>query len=400
MRIAIFTDTYRPEINGVVTSVDTVCDELREQGHDVFLFAPRYFGREDHNPGTVRFPSIPYPFPQMRERRIALPWGGAFRTFGRLGIDVIHSQVPGTIGIFALVASWIWRVPHVHTYHTHYMEYTHYMPFPRSFSTRAVKWIAQHFCGRCQHVISPSRGMREAIIGHGVDAPISVVPTGIEMRSEQPTKSIDDLFDQYNLGDPTRVAGKRLLVSVGRLGREKNICYLMRALAIIKERHDVHLLMIGNGPDREEVEQLIDRLGLGDRVTLVGYVSHDDVFAFIRNSDLFVFSSVTETQGLVLLESMAVGTPVVAIEGIGVSDLLEDNAGGLATTSSMVDFTTAVDRFLSDDHFLATKRDEALGRAREWSVENQVSKITRIYADSMVDFKQHGLPRYHHRHRF
>ena len=400
MRIAVFTDTYHPEINGVVTSVDTVCDELREQGHDVYLFAPRYFGRRDENPWHIRFPSIPFPFHQMKERRISLPWGGALRKFGKLGIDVIHSQVPGTIGIYAVIAGWLWRVPHVHTYHTHYMEYTHYMPFGLSFSRRAVIWIARRFCGRCQHIISPSHGMRAAILEHGVDAPISVIPTGIDMRVERPIQTLPDLLAKYDFENPARISGKRILVSVGRLGREKNICYLIRALAIIKERHDVHFLMIGNGPDRGEIEELIDRLGLEDRVTLLGYVGHEDVFAFIEQSDLFIFASVTETQGLVLLESMAVGTPTVAIEGIGVSDLLEHDAGGFATRSSMVDFTDAVDRMLSDDELLQRKSVEARNRANEWSVENQVSKIVRTYEDSIEDFRRYGLPRYRHRHRF
>lgn len=400
MRIAIFTDTYRPEINGVVTSVDTVSDELREQGHEVYIFAPRYFGRRDDNPWHIRFPSIPFPLLQMRERRVSLPWGGAFRKFGKLDIDVIHSQVPGTNGIYALIASWLWRVPHVHTYHTQYMEYTHYMPFALGFSRRAVKWIARYFCGRCQHVISPSHGMRATILEHGVDAPVSVVPTGIEMRTDRATQTLSDLFARYELGDPARVSGKRLLVSVGRLGREKNICYLMRALAIIREHHDFHFLMIGNGPDRGEIEELIDQLDLGDRVTLVGYVGHGDVFAFIRQSDLFIFASVTETQGLVLLESMSVGTPVVAIEGIGVSDLLENDMGGLATRSNMADFTDGVERMLSDDEFLRRKSVEALNRAHEWSVENQVFKIIRIYQDSIDDFRRHGLPRYRRRRRY
>ncbi len=400
MRIAIFTDSYRPEINGVVTSVETVCDELRRQGHDVYLFAPRYFGRRDECPWNIRFPSIPFPFPQMKERRISLPWGGALRKFGKLKIDVIHSQVPGTVGIYALIAGWLWRVPHVHTYHTHYMEYTHYMPFPRSFATRAVIWIARHFCGRCQHIISPSHGMRAAILEHGVDAPISVIPTGTDMRMERPTQALSDLLAKYDFRNPARISGKRLLVSVGRLGREKNICYLIRALAIVKERHDVHFLMIGNGPDRGEIEELIDRLGLEDRVTLLGYVGHEDVFAFIEQSDLFIFASVTETQGLVLLESMAVGTPVVAIEGIGVSDLLDHDIGGFATRSSMVDFTDAVDRMLSDDELLHRKSVEARNRANEWSVEKQVSRIVRTYEDSIEDFRRHGLPRYRRRHRF
>lgn len=400
MRIAIFTDTYRPEINGVVTSVDTVADELSRQGHTVFLFAPRYFGRKDPNPSHVRFPSIPFPFRQMKERRISLPWGGALRRFGALDIDVIHSQVPGTVGIYALVASRVWRVPHVHTYHTHYMEYTHYMPFPRSFSTRAVRWIARYFCGRCHHVISPSRGMREIIRGHGVDAPVSVVPTGIDLSLRRTVRGLPELFKKYRLGPIEHVQGKRLLISVGRLGREKNICFLIRAMESIRQRHDVHFLMIGNGPDREEIETEIDRLGLADRVTLVGYVEHEDVFSFLEQSELFIFASLTETQGLVLLESMAMGTPVVALEGIGVADLLEDDTGGLLAREDLDEFTDAVDRILTDHALFERKRAQALERARGWSVENQIVKIVDVYRQSMSDCRRHGLPRYRHRHRF
>jgi len=274
------------------------------------------------------------------------------------------------------------------------------MPFPTSFAKRAVRWIARHFCGRCQHVISPSNGMRQTIQGHGVEAPVSVVPTGVEMRGDRQQTPLDTLFLKYDLGDVSRLEGKRLLISVGRLGREKNVCYLIRALSVIRERHDVHFLMIGDGPDRREVEELVDELDLADHVTLAGYVEHEDVFAFIRHSDLFIFSSVTETQGLALLESMAVGTPVVAIAGYGVSDLLENSTGGFTTSSSMIEFTGAVDRMLSDDSLLREKGKEALERAHDWSVESQVAKIVGIYAESIRDFQAHGLPRHGHRPRY
>ena len=242
--------------------------------------------------------------------------------------------------------------------------------------------------------------MREAIRDHGVDAPISVVPTGIDLRSKHHHQALPELFAKYDLGDPARLLGKRLLVSVGRLGREKNICFLVRALAIIRQRHDVHFLMIGDGPDRGEVEELIERLGLGSNITLVGYVDHEDVFAFLSHGELFIFASLTETQGLVLLESMAVGTPVVALEGIGVSDLLEHDAGGLTTRPTMVEFTNAVDRMLGDPDLLAEKAAEARNRATEWSEENQVSRIISIYHESVADFRKHGLPRFRHRPRF
>ena len=125
-----------------------------------------------------------------------------------------------------------------------------------------------------------------------------------------------------------------------------------------------------------------------------------DVFAFLSHGDLFIFSSMTETQGLVLLESMAVGTPVVAIAGIGVSDLLESETGGIETGPSLKEFTGAVHRMLSDSDLREQKSRESINRARAWSVENQVSKLVSIYADSIADFEKHGLPRFHRRQRY
>lgn len=397
MRVAIFTDSFKPEISGVVTSIDTLMKELRRRGHEVFLFAPRYHGKKATDPSIIDIPSIPYPFRRMKERRLALPWGGALRKSRTLNIDVIHSHVPGTVGIYALLASWLWRVAHVHTYHTHFLLYTHYAPIPHALATRAVKWIVRHFCGRCQHVISPSQGMRKDLLEHGVDAPISVVPTGVDLRVEHPRRIMGELFEKYNLGDPGRIAGRRLLVSIGRLGREKNICFLVRALAILKAKHDVHLLMIGDGPDRGEIEREVRDLGLSGRVSLPGYVRYEDVFSFLGLAQLFIFASVTETQGLVLLESMAVGTPVVAVAGTGISDLMENDAGGLTTKHNVEEFAEAVDRLLTDEPLRRSKSAEAVSRARELSVENLVGDIVSIYDKSIEELRLYGPPRLGHR---
>lgn len=401
MRIAIFTDTYRPEINGVVTSIDTYRTELERQGHDVWIFAPRYFGREDPDPRNVRFPSIPYPFKMMRERRIAWIGPASMLRFGRLKIDVIHSQVPAFMGIYALIISALWRVPHVHTYHTHYMEYTHYMPFPRAFATRAIVWIARHYCGRTNHVIAPSSGIKEAIQSYGVDAPVTVIPTGIDARDRDTQTPLSDLLEKYHLGSASRYSGKRLLASVGRLGREKNIRFLIRAMARMRDLGEpVHLFMIGNGPDRGEIEVEIERHGLAADVTLTGYLDRDDVLSFLRASELFVFASKTETQGLVLLESMAVGTPVVAIDATGVNDLVGDNVGGVATPDDVDSFARTTVDLLRSPRELRRKRAEALRKAALWSVDHQAHRLIAIYGDAIREMRLHGLPRFRHRRRF
>jgi 1,2-diacylglycerol 3-alpha-glucosyltransferase len=401
MRIAIFTDTYRPEINGVVTSIESYRKELERQGHEVYVFAPRYFGMEDSDPGTVRFPSIPFPFPLMKERRLSAPGKGGMRFFGRTGFDIIHSQVPANMGIMALFCSWFWKVPHVHTYHTHYMEYMHYMPFPRSFSRRAIIWIARHFCGRCQYIIAPSATLAGVIRGYGVDAPIAVIPTGVDISAAGLSDDVTSVFRRHHLKVPTGLAGSALLTSVGRLGREKNILFLIRAVArLMKRGENVHLIMIGDGPDRKEIEDEIDRLGCESAVTLTGYLDRTEVLSLIKLSALFVFASQTETQGLVLLESMAVGTPVVALHGPGVTDLMDGDIGGCATSPDIEQFVDAVRKLLHDEQLREAKARGALARAAEWSMTNETRKLLDVYRRSIAEFRHHGLPRYRHRHRY
>lgn len=401
MRIAIFTDTYRPEINGVVTSIDTYRTELERQGHEVWIFAPKYFGKDDPHPRNLRYPSIPYPFKMMKERRIAWMGPVSMLRFGRLRIDVIHSQVPAFMGVYALLVSALWRVPHVHTYHTHYMEYRHYMPFPSSFARRAIIWIARHYCGRTNHVIVPSSGIKEAILSYGVDAPVTVIPTGIDTRDRKTDVPLHDLLARYHLDPAEALSRKRLLVSVGRLGREKNIRFLIRAVARMRDAGEpVHLFMIGNGPDRAEIEVEIETLRLREDVTLTGYVDRDDVLSFLRACELFIFASKTETQGLVLLESMAMGTPVVALDATGVNDLVGDNVGGIATEDDVEQFASATVRLLRSPRLLRRKKEEALQRASLWSIDHQVRRLEAVYEAAIVDMRRHGLPRYLHRRRF
>ena len=401
MRIAIFTDTYRPEINGVVTSIDTYREALSRLGHDVYVFAPRYFGRDPGDPKTIRFPSIPFPFPLMKERRLSAPGNGGMRSFGRLKFDVIHSQVPANMGIIALLCSWFWRVPHIHTYHTHYMEYTHYMPFPRSFARRAVIWIARHFCGRCQAVVVPSDSMATVVSGYGVDSPISVIPTGIDLSGIRLTDDLSSLFRRYGLGDSENLSGRHILTSVGRLGREKNIVFLLQAVAELRRRgENVHFIQIGDGPDRADLEAEIKRLGIADSVTFTGYVTRSDVLSFMAASELFIFASQTETQGLVLLESMAVGTPVVALHGSGITDLMDGGIGGIATRHDLSQFVTEIQRLTSDPKLRERKSAEAIKRAADFTVEKQALKLVELYIESMASFRKHGLPRYHHRERY
>lgn len=394
MTIAIFTDTYAPEINGVTTSIRLIRQELQDRGHTVYLLCPEYGGRLfGDDPDTIRFPSIPYFFKKMKERRFVFPNFRKLFKLRRLGVDVIHSQVPGNIGVYGLIAGWLFGIPHVHTYHTLYMAYVHYMPIPRSISTRSVRWISRKFLGRCQRVVAPSYDIRRELKSYGVDAPIDVIPTGIETRRSHAFLNPAKLKDKYGIR-----ADEPCLLYVGRLGPEKNVQFLFSVMTELRRRgRGAQLLVIGDGPDRTRLEGLVQQAGLRDRVTFAGYIPREQVFSFYHMADLFAFASKTETQGLVLLEAMSVGTPAVAVAVMGVADLMADNKGGIAVRPQTDEFANAVESLLDNNELYMQKRREAEEKAHEWSVSRSVDRMLWSYDQSIRDHKRHGTPRHRHR---
>lgn len=391
MTIAIFTDTYSPEINGVTTAIRLIREELQNRGHTVYLFCPEYGGRVfADDPYTIRFPSIPYFFKKMKERRFVFPHFRKLFRIRRLGIDIIHSQVPGNIGVYGLIAARLFNIPHVHTYHTLYMAYIHYMPIPHAISTRSVRWISRKFLGRCQRVVAPSYDIRRELKSYGVDAPIDVIPTGIETRRSHAFLNPAKLKGKYGIQPD-----EPCLLYVGRLGPEKNVQFLFDVMSELRERgRRVQLLIVGDGPDRARLEGLVRSQDLGSAVTFAGYIPREEVFSFYHMTDLFVFASETETQGLVLLEAMSVGTPVVAVAVMGVADLMTDNRGGIAVRPRVDEFANAVESLLDNDELYRRKRDEAEHKAHDWSVTRSVDRLLWFYEESIRDHRAHGMPRY------
>jgi glycosyltransferase involved in cell wall biosynthesis len=192
--------------------------------------------------------------------------------------------------------------------------------------------------------------------------------------------------------------GDKLMSFVGRIGREKSIDFLLHVVnAMSTERDDFKLVIVGDGPDRAGLEELRDRLGLQDRVIFTGYQSRETVFSVYRASDAFVFSSQTETQGLVLLEAMSMGTPVVAVNAMGVADLEGDGRGGFLTDPTVEDFSRHLTPLLDDPQLQERKSAEALEKAGEWSLEAMTTRLLETYRCAIADYRAHGLPRFRRR---
>jgi len=372
MRIGFFTDTYTPQINGVVTSICLFKKALEDRGHEVFVFAPGP-SREDDNGEVVRFRSVPFVF--QPEMRLASPVSvEALRVLDDLDLDVVHSHDPFSIGLFGLTVARRHKIPYVHTYHTLYPEYVHYV-----WETRLTKKLAERlsrdFCQRCTSIIAPSTKVERYLRNWGVRVPIDIIATGVDVAKYA---AVDDVRIAALRAQAGIQPQERVLVFMGRLGREKNVELLLRALWHSR-LPNVRLMICGDGPHRAELEALVDELNLRKRVSFVGYLQGADSVAAYHCAHAFAFASTTETQGLVIGEAMAAGLPVIAVEDQAVEDFVVRGRTGLIAPAVPEAMGEAIDELLGDDQKLAEYSRAAQERAVHFSIEHQAERLENHY---------------------
>ncbi len=375
MRIAIFTDTYLPQINGVVFSTHTFAKEFEAMGHEVLIIAPQVENGKESTDSVWRFKSLPFPF--QPEHRITSPLSRKLRDFGNQKIDIIHIQTPFFMGHLGQYLGWRHKIPMVHTYHTFWAEYLHYFPLvPKGWRHRVdLLLLSKNFCNRCHHIVVPSVQIQDALEGYKVRKPISVIPTGITVDREVDTQAVSAFRLQWGIQE-----NEKTCIFVGRLGKEKNVYFLLEAFAkIYEQRKATKLLLVGDGPEREGLYRCAEKLGILEAVIFTGYLSHEAVFVAYAASDIILFPSKTETQGLSLLEGMSIGKPAVCLNELGVKQLLENERGGFLTEEKIPNYVAATMRLLSDDALYAAKAEEAKTRASEFSSTQMAKKLLAVY---------------------
>lgn len=382
MNIAIFTETYTPQINGVVVSIETFKTELEKQGHKVFVLCPDYNRKTGDAPNIRRVFSIPYPWKAMKEQRFCVPFPWDIKGFKDLAIDIIHAQVTASsTSFFALAVGRIFHIPVVHTYHTLFIEYVHYTPLPRELARIGVKLLSRFFCNACERIVVPSKRVTRELRSYGVKRPLDVIPTGMDkalLRDVHP-------FKREDYGIPRNRA---ILTFIGRSAKEKNIPFLFRVIDIlIKKGADVHLVLIGDGPERQNLEKESRVLGLSERVTFTGYLSRRNVLSLLEGTALFTSCSMTETQGIVILEALACGVPVVAIDAMGVKDILEDGRGGSLVPPSAELFAEKILTYLGDKEMYKKTSGEAKVKSDYWSSENTAGMLLESYKTAVRDYR-------------
>ena len=379
MRIAHFTNTYKPNINGVSRSVSTFREALTDLGHQVFIFAPGSGKYVDDEPYIFRFPA--FEIPQFNYS-ISIPVSTYVNwTLPRLKPDVIHSNHPVLLGDIAANRAFKFDLPLVFTFHTRYTEYSHYVPLQQAFVKGVIVEGLARYLRKCQHIITPSASIQNILAEHGVDDRVTTIPTGIDL---EPYRDADGrkIRDHFGWGND------RVLVSMGRLAREKNWETLLDACARVMETHaDVRLLLIGDGPQRDELEKYASDLGIANRVTFVGRVPFESVPDHPKAGDLFCFASVTETQGLATMEALAAGLPVVAVDATGTRDVVEEGVDGLLTHNDSQALALAISRLLDDNGLRETFIANAREKVKQFDTKRQAKRLVEVYRQVIEDKK-------------
>ena len=375
MKIAMMTNSYKPFVAGVPVSVERLTEGLRRIGHEVVVFAPSYDTQEEEQ-DVVRYGSllrnvaggfsVPNSLDPIIEER-----------FREEDFDVIHVHHPMMMGETARYLSKRYEVPLVFTYHTRYEQYLHYVGL--SGFGRLMPSYIRHCTTPCDLVIAPTPLMKEYLEEISVKPPVSVLPTGLPMDSFLPDEEkAAQIRRMYLRGR------KHLFVSVSRLAKEKNVEFLIRSVKLIKERRgsDFKLLLVGDGPERKHLQRLAEELGVQEEIVFVGAVPNEEIRNYCHAADLFLFASRSETQGIVLIESMAAGTPVLAVRATGTEDVVICGENGYMTNVSEIEFSEKLMDILEKKE-LQILTEGAKKTAENYHSDLIAAKAEKIYMEAI-----------------
>lgn len=378
MRIAIFSNAYKPVVSGVVTSIALFRRGLIEAGHNVYVIAPEYKDYEDEEPYIFRFPALD--LPEQLDFSLVIPSKISMAPTVR-GIKpaLIHSQHPVWMGDLATAFARDLNLPLVFTFHSRYDEYAQqYVPIAPELAGIVTDEIIKRYLEKCTHVVAPTSSIRDLILqSYDADVPVTVVPTPVDLSLYH------DLASE-RVRAALGLENVEVLLYVGRLAKEKSLDFLLRAFAkIVTQRPQTRLLVVGKGPHERRLRRLTRKLDLGERVIFTGSIPHSEVPHYAAAADLFVFPSVTETQGLVLVEAMAAGTPVVAVEALGSVDVLAEG-GGLLVPAQEEAFADAVLELMADEPRRRALGREAAQAAQRYAVPVATARLLAVYEEAIA----------------
>ena len=329
MNIGLFTDTYFPQLSGVATSIKTLKDALEEQGHNVFIFTTTdpHIKKGIIEPNVFRFSSIP--FVSFTDRRIAFRgFFEATKVAKEVKLDIVHTQTEFALGTMGKYVAHQLKIPAIHTYHTMYEDYLHYVLNGHLLRPYHVKQFTRGYLKNMDGVIAPSERVEALLERYGVKIPIRVIPTGVDIKSMNEADN-RDIRAELDIDKDTPV-----ILTLSRIAAEKKIDHILDVMPdIIEEFPKVKLVIAGDGPDVKMLKEHVERLTLEDYVIFTGEIAHEDVGNYYKMADLFVSASDTETQGLTYIEALAAGTQCVVYDTDYTERVFDDEMYGKIFTT-------------------------------------------------------------------
>lgn len=381
MNIGIFMDTYEPQVNGVVTSTKMLKEELEKLGHNVTIITIKTPDCQENNEdGIIRLSSFSVPL--IPEQRLGyLSSYKIIKQIKELNLDLVHTQTEFSIGLLGRLLAKFFDLPVVHTYHTMYEDYMHYITggkFMEPASKLAQK-ITKLYCKNCDQIIAPTEKVQEALLDYGVEDKIEVIPTGIRL-----TKFREDNYNKQEVLELKEELGiakeDPVVLYIGRVAEEKSIDVVIKEFAkSLKKLPEAKLLIVGDGPSRTGLEELTAKLDITNSVIFAGEQPWAEIGKYYQLGDAFVSASTTETQGLTFVEAMAAKVPVVAKYDKNLEDMIQDQVNGLVFDKDE-ELSTLLVEVLTNE--IKTKQlvEQAYQDAQELSAQQFAKKVEKIYA--------------------
>lgn len=382
-------DLYKPHVSGVTNHVALTKATLMEMGHEVYVFT---FGEEDFvddEPNVLRSPGLPLTIPAADlDVQISLRYSREAQHLLR-SMDVVHVHHPSISGRLALRYCRPRRIPIVYTNHTRYdLYYQAYLPWmPDVFGEAFFRTFLPLFCRAMDLVVAPSNGLKSVLEDLGVEVPIAVVPNGVDLKPALgKVKAIERAA--LNL-----TAEQLVLLYVGRLGPEKNLPFLLRAFGGAAQAYDdLRLVVVGDGPERDNLEDRVKVMGLAGKVIFTGMVPYTDIPRYLKMADVFVTASVTEVHPLTVIEAMAAGLPVLGIHSPGISDTVRDVETGFLSKEELPEFTAKLIRIATNETERKHMSLRAVEVAKTFAIEKTSVLLLEQYEHAIQLVKQKPQP--------
>lgn len=395
MRIGIFTDTYPPYINGVSTSIKMLEKSLKEKGHQVYIVAVNpnkmKYVYED-NGKVIRLPGIPIGIYDYRLTGI-YPMR-VIKRIKKWNLDVIHSHTEFGVGTFARIIAKQLNIPLVHTYHTMYEDYIHYIT--HGHFNKSSKKLVQHFtnfyCDKtASELIVPSKKTYDMFKEkYKYDRNIYIIPTGMDVENFDINKldksKVNSLKEKYGLLNDDFV-----IVFVGRLAEEKNIEFLLNAHPqLVKRNNKIKLLIVGDGPDADKYKKISEKLKMNDNIIFTGAIPRDDMPYYYALGNVFSTASKSETQGLTVIEAMAASLPVIAIEDESFLDSVVDGLNGYIFKNKS-GYVKSVEKIFENKDIYNQMRKQAKITSQEHSLKYYGDRVLDVYNEAISKGRKPGI---------